>query len=216
MKTSPRTHVDQVIGRADHILVMLHYDHGIAEIAESPQRLDQFPVVPLVQPYRRLVEHVEHTHQVRADLGGKPDALGFPAGHRTGIAGEGEIPQPDLFQKIKTGPDLLDDLAGNLSLFTGKFQIIEERDAATDGKICHIDDRFPVYPDSEHLLLEPLSLAGRTVKNPHVTFQLAFPPFGLGLGVEPGGLGEKTLPLPVVRPLGIPVLHAHGEMHPLL
>ena len=52
--------IDDVVGGADRLLVVLDDDHGVAEIAQPRQRREQLPVVALVQADRRLVEHVEH------------------------------------------------------------------------------------------------------------------------------------------------------------
>ena len=50
------------------------------------QRFEQPRVVALVQADRRLVEHVEHAGEARADLRGQPDALALAAGQRAGAA----------------------------------------------------------------------------------------------------------------------------------
>ena len=55
--------VDDVVGDADGLLVVLHHDEGVAHVAQSYQRLDQPLVVALVEPDRRLVEDVEHPDQ---------------------------------------------------------------------------------------------------------------------------------------------------------
>ena len=82
-------------------------------------------------------------------------------------------------------------------------------------QVGDIDDGLPVDPDREHLVLEPLPVAGRAGGDPHVAFELAFPPVRLGLGIEPGGLREEPFPFPGVRPLGVAAFHAHRELHPL-
>ena len=71
--------VEHVIGEPDRVLVMLDHDHGIAEVAQPLQRLQQPRVVALVQADRGLVQHVEHAGQPRADLRGEADALAFAA-----------------------------------------------------------------------------------------------------------------------------------------
>ena len=60
--------IDDMVGGEDGVLVMLHHDDGVAEVAQVPQRLQQAGVVALVQADRRLVEHVEHAGQAGADL----------------------------------------------------------------------------------------------------------------------------------------------------
>ena len=81
-----RAHVDQVVGRADRVLVVLDHDHRVAEVAQALQRLQQPVVVALVQADRGLVEHVEHARQARADLRGQADALALAARERAAVA----------------------------------------------------------------------------------------------------------------------------------
>ena len=56
MDAGARPHVDQVVGVADRLLVMLDHQHGVADVAQALQRLEQARVVALVQADRRLVE----------------------------------------------------------------------------------------------------------------------------------------------------------------
>ena len=210
-----RAHVDHMLRGPDHVLVVLDHEHRVAEIAEGPEGLDQFPVVALVEPDGGLVEDVQDAHQVRADLGGEPDPLCLPAREGPGVPGEREIPEADFFEEVEPGLDLLDDLVCNLPLLVGQFQGPEPGGAARDRHVGDTDDGLPVDPDREHLRLEPLPLTGRAGGDPHVAFELAFPPVRLGLGIEPGGLGEEAFPFPGVRPLGVAALHAHRELHPL-
>ena len=72
--------VDQIVGGADGLLVVLDDDHRVAEVAQVLERLQQPGVVALVQADRRLVEDVEHAGQARADLRGQPNALALAAG----------------------------------------------------------------------------------------------------------------------------------------
>ena len=71
--------IDDVVGGAYGLLVVLDHDQGVAEVAQVQQRLDEPGVVALVQADGGLVEHVEHPHQARADLAGQADALRFTA-----------------------------------------------------------------------------------------------------------------------------------------
>ena len=71
--------VDDVVGRAHGLLVVLDDEHGVAEVAQAQQRVDEAPVVALVQADAGLVEDVEHADQRRADLRGQADALRLAA-----------------------------------------------------------------------------------------------------------------------------------------
>ena len=72
-------HVDDVVGRAHRLLVVLDDDDGVAEVAQAQQRVDEAPVVALVQADAGLVEDVEHADERRADLRGQADALRLAA-----------------------------------------------------------------------------------------------------------------------------------------
>ena len=48
--TCAGAHVDEPVGRPHHLLVVLHDEHGVAEIAQPLERDDQPSVVPLVEP----------------------------------------------------------------------------------------------------------------------------------------------------------------------
>ena len=75
------SHVDDVVRRAHRVLIVLHHEHGVAEVAQMAQRVEQLVVVALVQSDGRLVENVEHAHQARADLRRQTD-LWLAAGER--------------------------------------------------------------------------------------------------------------------------------------
>ncbi len=81
--------VEDVVGGADGVLVVLDDQDGVAQVAQVPQRGEQALVVPLVQADARLVQDVEHADQPGTDLGGEPDPLGLAAGEGTPRSGPG-------------------------------------------------------------------------------------------------------------------------------
>ena len=89
-------HVDDVVGGADGLLVVLDDEHAVAEVAQPRQRLEQARVVALVQADRRLVEDVEHADQRAADLRGQPDALRLAARQRRRRAVERQVVDADV------------------------------------------------------------------------------------------------------------------------
>ena len=80
--TRTRADVDHVVGDADGLLVVLDDDHGVADVAQAQQGVDQSLVVALVETDRRFVEHVEHTDEAAADLRRQPDPLRLAARER--------------------------------------------------------------------------------------------------------------------------------------
>ena len=106
---------------------MLHHDHGIAQIAQIGQRAEQTIVVALVQADGRLVEHVHHAHQARADLAREPDALGLAARERLGAAIQTQIIQPHIDQEIQPLDDFLADALGDLAAPSRQRQLGKKR-----------------------------------------------------------------------------------------
>ena len=68
MRTGARAHIDQIIGGADRILVMLNHDHRVADVAQPAQRGQQPVIIALMQADGRLVQHIEHAGQAGPDL----------------------------------------------------------------------------------------------------------------------------------------------------
>ena len=99
VRTGARAEVDDVIGLADGVFVVLDDEHGVAEVAQPHQRVEQALVVALVQADRGLVEDVHHADQAGADLAGEPDALGLAAGERFRAAIERQVVETDVAQE---------------------------------------------------------------------------------------------------------------------
>ena len=62
------TDVDDPVALADRLLVVLDDDDRVAEVAQPGERVDQPPVVALVQSDRRFVEHVQRADEAGTDL----------------------------------------------------------------------------------------------------------------------------------------------------
>ena len=58
-----RADVHNIIRRAHGVLVMLHDDQGVAEIAQLLERSQQLFVVALVQADARLVQDIQNAHE---------------------------------------------------------------------------------------------------------------------------------------------------------
>ena len=106
-----RPHVDEPVGAAHHLLVVLDDEDGVAEVAEPLERPDQPVVVALVQPDRGLVEDVEDADELRADLGREPEPLRLAARERRRGAVEREVADADVVEEAEPLADLLDDRA---------------------------------------------------------------------------------------------------------
>ena len=77
MYACPGADVDDVVGRANRVLVMLDNNHRVSEVAQIGKRAQEPLVIALMQTYGRFVEHVHHADETCADLAGEPDSLRF-------------------------------------------------------------------------------------------------------------------------------------------
>ncbi len=181
------THVDQVVGRPDRLLVMLDDDHRVAEIAKALQRLEQAAVVALVEADGRLVEDVEDAGQARADLRGETDALAFAARKRAGGARQGQILQADVPQETEALVDLAQYPARNLLLLRvqRRTEPGEPRRSGVDGHLGHGADVETGDLDRQRFRLEPLAAAGVARGHGLVAAQLFADPRRLGLAPAP-------------------------------
>ena len=127
---APGPHVDEVVGGAHHLLVVLDDEHGVAEVAQLLERRDQLVVVALVEPDRRLVEDVEHADELRADLRREAQALRLAAGQRRRRAVELQVADADVVQERQPLADLLDDPLADQLLGLG--QLRARRGSAID------------------------------------------------------------------------------------
>ncbi len=82
MLAGTRPHVHHIIRSPDGIFIVLHHDHRIAQVTQTHEGFQQAMVITLMQPDGRLVEHIHHAREARADLRGQANALGLAAGKR--------------------------------------------------------------------------------------------------------------------------------------
>ena len=193
MHAGPRPHVDQVVGLHDGLLVMFHHQHGVAQVAQPLEGVQQARIVPLVQADGGLIQDVEHAHQRRSDLGGQADALPLAAGEGAGGTVEGEVVQPHVDQKRQALAYLLEDSPGDLLLLVGKFQSFEKGQAVADGKGGDVPDGAAAHQHVQRLGPEARSLAGGTGHDVHILFQLF--PGGVRFGLAPAPLQVVQNPL---------------------
>ena len=133
-----RTQIDHVVGLAYRVFIVLDHDHGVAEIAQVHQRVEQALVVALVQADGRLVQDVHDPHQPGADLARQTDALGFAARQGIGGAVQREVTQPNISQKAQSVANFLDDLHGDLTAPALERKGGEEVDGPRHGELRHL------------------------------------------------------------------------------
>lgn len=142
------TDVDDPVRRLDGLFIVLHDDQGVAEVAQGEQRLDQAAVVALVQTDRRLIEHVEHAGQPRADLRRQPDALRLSTGEGARRTAEVQVRETDLQKEVEAEADLAEHLGRDLRFTVGEGEGLHEsaRRRGSDARPRRWNDRAPARP----------------------------------------------------------------------
>ena len=172
--------VDDPVALADRLLVVLDDDHRVAEVAQPGQGLDQPAVVALVQPDRRLVEHVQRADEPGADLAGQADPLGLTAGQRAGRAGQRQVVEADVEQEPEPGVDLLGHPLGDQPLALGQLEGGEELGRLADRQVADLGDVPIVDRDGQRLRLETGAAAHRARHLAHVPLVLLARPVAVG------------------------------------
>ncbi len=182
-----------MIGGADRLLVVLHDDDGVAQVPHGAQRVEQLPVVPLVQADRRLVEDVQDAGEPRADLGRQPDALPLPPRQGGGGARQRQVAETDVEQEAEPLADLLQDLVGDLPVLVGQAQIVERLHRVLDRQTGVVGDVVAGDPDRQRLRLETRPLARPARLERHVALDLLPQmPCGSNSGCAPRGTRSRT------------------------
>jgi len=114
--------VDDEIGAADGVFIVLDDEDGVAEIAQAFERAEEALVVARVEADAGLVENVENSAEARADLRGQADALGFTAGERGCGTVEAEVAEADSEEKLDALSDFLERTGGDFFLAGGEMR----------------------------------------------------------------------------------------------
>ena len=152
---APRSQVQDVLGPADRLLVVLDHDHGIALVLELFQRVEQPPVVPGVQTDGRLVQDVADAPEVGAQLRGQADPLRLTAAQGRGRPIQRQVAQTHPLQELKARTDLGEHVAGNLPFPADKLESPEETLRSFDRKSRQLTDRPAAEPHGSRLRSEP-------------------------------------------------------------
>ena len=208
--------VEHVIGEPNGVLVMLDHDHGIAEVAQPLQRFQQPRIVALVQADRRLVQHIEHAGQARADLRGEANALALAAGQRAGRARQRQVIEADVEQEGQPLADFLEHAAGDLVLLgvQRRRHALEPFAGALDRELGDLADMLAADLDAQRLRLQPIAVTAGAGHVGEIFRQFLARPFAFGLAVAALEIGDHALE----RLLGVVGAHAVfiGELDVLL
>ncbi len=126
MFSSTRPDIHDPITGANGVLVVLDDEHGVAQVAQPVQRVNQSMIIALVQTDRRLVQHIQRAHEPRANLAGQTNALGLTTGQSASRTREGQIVETDIEQKPKACVHLFGDALGNHLLALAQFKACQK------------------------------------------------------------------------------------------
>ena len=185
MLAGPGTEVDEVIGREHRALVVLHDDHGVAEVAQAFERRDQARVVALMQADRGLVEDVKDSDQRRPDLGGQPDPLCLAARQRCRRALERQVADAHVVEEAQPLVDLAQDHARDLALGVRQLELLDPVDRAPRRHARELVDAEPADLDRERLGPQPRAMALGTRTQRHVLLDLLPRPLRVRLAIAP-------------------------------
>ncbi len=211
MDPGARPHVDDPVGGADRLFVVLDDDDRVAEVAQPLQGREQPAVVALVQPDRRLVEDIEHPGQPRADLRGEPNALALAARQRARGPRQGQVFEPDILQKAEALVDLLQDTLGDLALARRQLRVDPGEPGAGlgDRQRGDLADVLAGDLDRQRLGLEPVAAAHLAGLGTLVAAEFLFDPRAVGLAEAPLHIRQHALERPLGRVFAQPVVIAH-------
>jgi len=154
---------------ADGLFIVLDDQHGVAQIAQPLQRLDQPVVVALMQADGRLVENIEHAAQTRTDLRGQPDALALAAAQRRRVAVERKVRQPDGAEKLQPLGNLMADALCHQSLARGELEVDGRRERAVERQGGEVGDGEATDLDRQRLRAQALAAADWAGRGRHIS-----------------------------------------------
>ena len=151
--------IEEMVGGADDVGVVLDDEDGVAEIAQGVEDADELGGVAGMQADGGLIQYIKCADEAGAERCGELDALRFAAGERGGEAVEGEVVEAYLDEEVDALADLFEDLAGDLDLRGGEFEVVEEGLGGGDGEGGDFADVFVVDEDGAGLGAEALAVA---------------------------------------------------------
>ena len=184
--------VDDVVRRAQRLLVVLDDDEGVADVAQVLQRVDEKGVVPLVETDGGLVEDVQHADQGGPDLRGKAYPLRLAAAQGACTPLQGQVVEAHILHEREAGGDLFQDLPRDLLGRRGQGERREKVKRIPHGQLRDLVDVALSHRDGEHLGLQAPSAAGLAVLLRHEPFHPLLDLFRAALQVAPLQVVEDT------------------------
>ena len=187
------TDVDDMIGGANGVFIVLDHDHGIADVAQASQGTEQALVVALVQADGGFIQNVHDADQSGADLRSKPDALGLAPRKGIGFALQTQVIQADVHQEAQAFEDLLHDFLGDFATPSSHFQIGEEGGAGINRHPADVSQVFAADQYVTGRAVQARALAFRTFTAGNEFAEFLADGLGFGFLVAPFEVGNDAL-----------------------
>src|SRR5882762_2941595 len=162
--------VDDEIGAADGVFIVLDDEDGVAEIAKMFEGAEKAIIVAGVEADAGLVKDVQNAAKARADLSGEANALGFAAGERGSRAIEAEIAEADREKEIDALGDFLEGTRGDFFLASGQLRedFVHRGTRGGERKRGEIGNRPTGKLHRERLGAETLAVTDAAERSGHV------------------------------------------------
>ena len=112
-----RTKVENAVGGAHDVGIVLHHQNRVSQVAQVVQNLDKPVRIAAVQANGGLVKHVQRADQTRAERSRQLNALRFAARKRRGETVERQILQANFVKETQPFPKFDQQPVGNGGLF---------------------------------------------------------------------------------------------------
>ena len=168
-----RANVDDPVGAANNIHLMLHDEQRIAHRLQSGERAQQSLGIGGMEPGRRLVHHIDDPEEVGDHLGRQPQPLEFAGRQGWGAPLQRQIAEAEVEQHRQPAAQIAGDaldhqgllrvgLAQRLELAGSGLGIRrEDLREAGHGQAAHLGEVEPLEPDRQGFPAQPLAVAER-------------------------------------------------------
>src|SRR5215471_4723425 len=95
MTTGSRPQVNYIVCATDRLFIMLDHQHGVSQVPQVLQCIQEAAVVTMMEPDRRLIQDIQDAAQFRSNLSGQTNPLSLASRQRCSRAVERNIAEPD-------------------------------------------------------------------------------------------------------------------------
>ena len=169
MASCAGTDVDEIVGIEHGFFVVFHHNDRVANVAQFLERLDEALVIALMQADAGLVQNIQNTCQLRADLCGQSDALRFAARQGSRWTIHIEIVDADVEEEMHALVDFTQDFLGDVVLALGEFarKFVNPLAETQRVHIGYLGDVLAVDAEPLRLFFQPCAAANGTTHMVH-------------------------------------------------